>query len=78
MSLVLQFAGALALLVPFVALLAGTLRRTDWGYLALNLGGGAMLAADAVIERQWGFVMLQGVWALVAAWGMVVKLRIAQ
>ncbi len=78
MSLALQFAGALALLVPFVALLAGALRRTDWSYLALNLAGGALLTADAVVERQWGFVLLQAIWALVAAWGIAARLRVAR
>jgi membrane-bound ClpP family serine protease len=75
MPLLVQFIGALAVLVPFVLLQAGILGERSWLYLALNLFGSALLTADALVDSQWGFVMLQGVWALVAAWGMFAKLR---
>jgi hypothetical protein len=32
-------------------------------------------AAVAYVEEQWGFVMLQSVWALVAAWGLAALAR---
>ena len=74
MPIVVQFIGAFALLVPFALLQAGVLGRRTWSYLALNLAGPALLTVDAFVGRQWGFVLLQGVWALVAAWGMAAKL----
>lgn len=70
MSLTLQFAGAIAILIPFVLTLLGRMGRQDWIYLVLNLAGGVMLTFDAWLGRQWGFVLLQAVWAVVAAWGM--------
>ena len=39
-------------------------------YLALNLAGSAILAVLAVAASQWGFVLLEGVWAVVSAWGL--------
>jgi hypothetical protein len=39
-------------------------------YLALNLAGSLILAVLAVIEAQWGFVLLEVVWAVVSAWGL--------
>jgi membrane-bound ClpP family serine protease len=75
MPIVFQFIGALAVLIPFALLQAGVLGERSWAYLMLNLIGSALLTADAVSGQQRGFVLLQGVWALIAAWGMVAKLR---
>ena len=36
-------------------------------YLLLNLLGSAVLAVDAWIEEQWGFLLLEAVWAVVSA-----------
>jgi len=39
-------------------------------YLVLNLAGSLVLGLDAWHERQWGFLLLEGVWALVSAWSL--------
>ena len=70
-SQAVQILGALLILAGFVAAQAGLLRAESRLYLWLNLLGAVILTADAWRGRQWGFVMLEGVWALVSAWGLV-------
>lgn len=66
-----EFAGAIGVLVPFALLQFGRTSAHAWVYLVLNLLGSAVLTAVAVAQQQWGFVILQAVWALVAAVGIV-------
>ena len=40
-------------------------------YLVLNLVGAIVLAVDAALGRQWGFLLLEGVWAAVSALSLV-------
>ena len=44
-------------------------------YLVLNLVGTAVLAVIAASHQQWGFLLLQGVWALVALRGLLALAR---
>lgn len=75
MWLALQFVGAIATLIPFVLMRLNRLERRDFSYLILNFIGAALLTADAWRGSQWGFVILQTVWALVTAWGLAQRLR---
>jgi hypothetical protein len=70
-----QIAGALAILAAFVLAQAGVLDQRSQRYLVLNLAGSAVLAVDAYLGRQWGFLLLEGVWAVVSAWGLAARLR---
>ena len=70
-----QIAGAVLILLAYAAAQSGHLNHRSRLYLALNLVGSAVLAVLAWHEEQWGFLLLEGVWALVSAWGLVQVLR---
>ena len=67
----LQVAGAVLILVAFGASQAGRMSPHSVLYLALNLVGAVVLAVLALTDSDWGFVLLEVVWALVSAWGLV-------
>lgn len=77
MDQVIQIVGALLILAAFAAVQFERMRPDSRLYLALNLIGSAILAVLAWVESQWGFLLLEGVWALVSAWGFATALRTA-
>jgi hypothetical protein len=66
-----QIAGSLLILTAFAASQAGRLPIESQLYLVLNLVGSAILAVLAWIDQQWGFLLLEGVWALVSFYSLL-------
>jgi hypothetical protein len=65
-----QIAGSVLILAPFGLAQLGRLNARSRLYLTLNLTGSAILAADAAIGSQWGFLLLEGAWAIVSLIGL--------
>jgi hypothetical protein len=71
---VIQVAGALLILTAFALSQGNRLDSRSFTYLLLNLAGGAILAVLAFQGQRWGFVLLEGVWTLVALAGLAMRL----
>jgi hypothetical protein len=71
----IQVCGSLLILAAFAASQAGRLPIDSRLYLALNFVGSAILAVLAWIDQQWGFLLLEGVWAIVSLWGLAQLMR---
>jgi hypothetical protein len=68
-----QIVGAILILVGFVLSQLRRLAQDSYPYLLANLEGAIILTVDAWRGRQWGFVLLEGVWSLVSLWGVVAR-----
>ncbi len=66
-----QIVGALLILAGYALAQFGVLDQHSRTYLWLNLVGAGGLTILAWHEEQWGFLLLEGVWTLVSAWGLV-------
>lgn len=75
MDQIIQVVGAILILAAYAAAQAGLLDQRSYLYLVLNITGSIILAVLAYQERQWGFVLLEGVWAVVSVWGLATRLR---
>jgi hypothetical protein len=72
---IVSILGALAILGAYVANQLGWINPSQLSYTVANSAGAAILTAVAVVDRQIGFVLLQGAWSLVSLVGMVAILR---
>lgn len=66
-----QIIGALLILCAFILLQIKLLKATSVTYLLINFVGAGILTITATLAWQWGFIILEGIWALVALAGLV-------
>jgi hypothetical protein len=71
MDQIVQIAGALLILAGFAGAQAGRMSPQSRIYLWLNLVGSVTLTVVALLDKDWGFVMLEAVWAIVSAWSLL-------
>ena len=75
MSQFIQIVGSLLVLAGFALAQRGILDQKSLRYLILSLVGSSVLAVEAVLEQQWGFLLVEGVWAIVSAFSLIGVLR---
>ena len=71
---IVQIVGALLILAGFILSQANLLDAKSISYQILNLAGAAILTVLAFQAQRWGFVLLEGVWAVVALAGLILRL----
>ena len=71
MDQVIQLVGALLILAGFIAAQAGRVSPHALSYVALNFAGSAILTYIAAESRDWGFLLLESVWAVVSLWALI-------
>ena len=68
---VVEIVGAVTILVAFAAAQAGKLQQRTITYQLLNLFGSGVLATIAAVQLSWGFLLLEGSWAVISLLGLL-------
>lgn len=67
MDQAVQLIGAVLVLLGYALSQTGRVDGSARSYLFINLIGSALLAIAAALGRQWGFLLLNGAWAVISA-----------
>ena len=67
---VIELTGAVLILTAFVLAQFGRLATASLTYMVLNFVGSAILAFIAAVDGDVGFLLLEGVWAMVSGFAV--------
>lgn len=67
---VISLIGAILILFAFAAAQMRRMKQESVSYQALNFFGGICLCIAAVAALQYGFILLEGSWAILSAHGL--------
>jgi hypothetical protein len=65
---IVSILGSITILAAYGASQFRLISSASLLYSVLNLVGSVVLSVIAFIEHQWGFLLLEGVWALISLW----------
>jgi hypothetical protein len=71
MEQAIQLVGAILVLLGYVLSQTGRVDGSSRSYLIINLVGSGFLAVAAALGQQWGFLLLNGTWAVISAVNLV-------
>ncbi len=63
---IVSIVGAVMLLSAYLGLQRGWMGPGDRRHAALNFVGSALLAWVAIVDQRWGFILIEGAWALIS------------
>ena len=72
---IVSVVGSLLILLAYTANQTGRMTAEQASYSVINIAGAGILAVVAVLEEQWGFLLLEGVWTIVSVAALVRTLR---
>ena len=67
---IIQLVGALLILIGFAGSQMGWFGVKEVRYLVLNAVGSGILATIAILDRQWGFILLESTWTIISLIGL--------
>ena len=73
MGQAIQVCGSIFILAGFVLSQWGVWNSKSLGYLIANITGSGILAIQATLLGQWGFLLLEGSWTLISMYSMFQK-----
>ena len=75
---IVSLVGSLLILLAYTANQTGRWTADRLDYTALNFVGATILSMVALVEEQWGFLLLEGVWTLVSGYALAKMLGSAR
>ena len=71
MTQVVSIVGSMIILVAYIANQFGRIGPNDLSYVLPNFIGSVVLSVVAILDQLWGFLLLEGVWAVVSLWSLI-------